>query len=130
MNLAEQIFSNVRVLAPRGRIDHQSADAFDAALAPHLADCEQDSYKIVLDLSEVDYMSSVGLRVLMMAAKQGRQQGGTIVISGLGTTLREIFQISRFDRVFTVYDAVRDAIADIAPDALASYEDGAPPPST
>ena len=130
MVVDEQSFANVLVVAPRGRIDHQSADAFGDALAPILARCEGDSCKLVLDLSGVDYMSSVGLRELMLAAKQARAQGGTLVMSSLGGTLREIFQISRFDRVFTVFENVRDAIADIAPEALPRYERDAPDPAS
>ncbi len=122
MDIGARSFANVTVIAPRGRIDHQSADAFGAALAPHLERCEGESCKLVLDLSEVDYMSSVGLRALMVAAKQARAQGGTIVVSGLGETLREIFQISRFDRVFTVYDGVREALNSVAPDSVVVYD--------
>ena len=124
MEIEARTFANVTVLAPRGRIDHQSADGFSEALAPHLARCEGDSCKLVLDLSAVDYMSSVGLRALMVAAKQGRAQGGTLVVSGLGETLREIFQISRFDRVFTVFEGARDAVAEVAPEALDAYDKG------
>ena len=77
MDIEARTFANVIVLTPQGRIDHQSADAFGEALSPYLAKCEGDSCKLVLDLSGVDYMSSVGLRALMVAAKQGRAQGGT-----------------------------------------------------
>jgi anti-sigma B factor antagonist/stage II sporulation protein AA (anti-sigma F factor antagonist) len=125
MDVGAQSYSNVIVVAPRGRVDHQSADQLGAAMAPHVARCERAACKLVLDLSGVDYMSSAGLRILMVAAKQARAQGGTMVVSGLGETLREIFQISRFDRIFTVYDGVREAIAELAPDALADYERGA-----
>jgi len=129
MDVDARTIANVTVIAPRGRVDHQSADAFGQALNPHLARCKTDGCTLVLDLSAVDYMSSVGLRVLMVAAKQARAQGGTIVVSGLGATLREIFQISRFDRVFKVYEGVRDAIGGEAPDVLADYDrDAAPPP--
>ena len=122
MDIQARTFANVIVLTPQGRIDHQSADAFGEALSPYMARCEGDSCKLVLDLSSVDYMSSVGLRALMVAAKQGRAQGGTLVISGLGETLREIFQISRFDRVFTVFEGSRDAVSEIAPEALDDYD--------
>lgn len=121
--------ANVIVLTPQGRIDHQTADDFSAALSPYLAKCAGESCKLVLDLAGVDYMSSVGLRALMVAAKQARAQGGTLVISGLGETLREIFQISRFDRVFTVYDDARDAVAGIAPEAVAAFDRDAAAPA-
>jgi anti-anti-sigma factor len=124
MDVCEQTYGNVTVVAPRGRVDHQSADEFAALIAPYVQRCEGETCKLVLDLSGVDYMSSVGLRVLMMAAKQARSQSGTIVVSGLGDTLHEIFQISRFDRVFKVFGGVRDAVGEIAPQALADYDLG------
>jgi anti-sigma B factor antagonist/stage II sporulation protein AA (anti-sigma F factor antagonist) len=130
MDVGAQSYSNVIVVSPSGRVDHQSADQLGAAMAPHVARCERAQCKLVLDLSGVDYMSSAGLRVLMVAAKRARAQGGTMVVSGLGETLREIFQISRFDRVFTVYDGLREAIAGLEPDALADYERGAPSPAS
>lgn len=130
MDVGAQSYSNVTVVSPRGRVDHQSADQLGASLAPYVARCERETCKLVLDLSGVDYMSSAGLRVLMVAAKQARTQSGTMVVSGLGETLREIFQISRFDRVFTVYDGIREAIAELAPDALADYERDAPKSSS
>lgn len=71
---------------------------------PQLVDCREDGIAIVLDLSQVEYMSSVGLRVLMLAAKQCKGQHGNIAVAALGEQMREIFQISRFDMVFPVYE--------------------------
>ena len=71
---------------------------------PQLVDCREDGIAIVLDLSQVEYMSSVGLRVLMLAAKQCKGQHSNIAVAALGEQMREIFQISRFDMVFPVYE--------------------------
>jgi anti-sigma B factor antagonist/stage II sporulation protein AA (anti-sigma F factor antagonist) len=107
----EEAVGDVRVQCPAGRIDHTSVEAFQNALLPRLEDCREDGVAIVLDLSAVEYMSSVGLRVLMLAAKQCKGQSGRIAVAALGEQMREIFQISRFDMVFPVYEDRAAAIA-------------------
>ena len=122
MNLHPKIYGKVIVLAPLGRIDHLAAEAFQAAFLPYVDDCSSDYNRIVLDLSAVEYMSSAGLRVLMIAAKHCQKQNGKVVVAGMQPAMREIFEISRFNLIFTTYDQVRDALAALSPDALAAFE--------
>lgn len=99
------------VLTPGGRIDQDSADRFKQALDPYLAECGADGPALVLDFSGVDYISSVGLRALMLAARQVKAQGGRIVIAALKPMVREVFEISRFNLVFTLFPEVDAAVA-------------------
>lgn len=99
------------VLAPAGRIDHASADAFGAALQPFLDHCRDDQGAIVIDMQRVDYVSSVGLRVLMMASRQVKARKGRIVIAALSPLVREVFEISRFNLVLDLFDDVGAALA-------------------
>lgn len=126
MEVREDTFGNVLVLAPAGRIDHQSADPFRDRLMPLVAGVKGEERKLVLDFSRVEYMSSVGLRVLMMASKLAKTQQGTIVVAGLHSVMKDIFEISRFNHVFKVYQDVHAAIAAIAPGAIAAYEAAKP----
>lgn len=109
MDLHPNTMDGVKVLAPSGRIDHTSADSFQAALEPHLAQCRDDEPPLVIDMSAVDYISSVGLRVLMVAAKQVKAQNGCIVIAALTPMVKEVFEISRFNLVFDLFDSVSAA---------------------
>lgn len=93
------------VVAVRGRIDQSQADAFGTALKPWLDSCTAQSDAVLLDFSGVDYISSVGLRVLMLAARQIKGQGGSIAIAALTPVVAEVFQISRFNLVFKVFDS-------------------------
>ena len=122
MELSPRRLADTLVLKPAGRIDHSNADAFQTKLAPVLARCATGQDRLVLDLSDVDYISSAGLRVLMLAAKQAKAQGGTIVISGLRPLVAEIFDISRFTMVFTIKPSLREALAEVSTEALAAYE--------
>ncbi len=106
MDLHPNTIDGVKVLAPAGRIDHASADIFQAALAPYLALCRDQEPALVIDMSAVDYISSVGLRVLMVAAKQVKAQNGCIVIAALTPIVKEVFEISRFNLVFDLFDNV------------------------
>ena len=109
MDLHPKTVDGVKVVAPLGRIDHASADDFQAALEPHLAQCRDQEPALVIDMSGVDYISSVGLRVLMVAAKQVKAQKGHIVIAALAPVVKEVFEISRFNLVFDLFDSVASA---------------------
>ena len=106
---------NTVVLMPTGRIDHFSADGFREAVTPWLAGCHNgaDSHALVFDFSGVDYISSAGLRVLMLAAKHCNPTGGRIVIAALQPVVDEIFRISRFDLLFTLHQTVAAAVASL-----------------
>jgi anti-sigma B factor antagonist len=113
MELSSARHGDVVVLSARGRIDHASAEAFKTALGPYLAQ-SGPGRPLVLDLAGVDYIASVGLRVLMLASRQARAQGGTIVVAALAPLVREIFEISKFTLVFPCFPSVADALADLA----------------
>ncbi len=110
MELSSARHGETVVLSPRGRIDHASAEAFKTALGPHLAQAGP-GHPLVLDLAGVDYIASVGLRVLMLASRQARAQGGTIAVAALQPLVREIFEISKFTLVFPCFASVADALA-------------------
>ena len=121
MELLSARHGDALVLSPRGRIDHASAEAFRVALGPHLS-AGGPGRPLVLDLGAVDYIASIGLRVLMLASRQARAQGGTIVVAALGLLVREIFEISKFTLVFQLFDSVPDALRQISPAALAALK--------
>jgi anti-anti-sigma factor len=64
----------------------------------------------------------VGLRVLMLASKQAKAQGGALVVADLQPVVREIFEISRFTLVVEVFATLREALAKLSPAALAAFE--------
>jgi anti-anti-sigma factor len=79
---------------------------------------------VVLDLSRLEYVSSAGLRVLMIAAKDVRARKGKLVAVSLQPVVREIFEISRFTLVFDVFESVQDALRALSPTAAAMAHTG------
>lgn len=100
--------ADVLVVTVAGRIDHSNADELQQALTSAVAEA---GAAIVLDFAAVEYISSMGLRALMVAAKGVRARHGRIGIAALQPVVREIFDISRFDHVLEVYATVADAMA-------------------
>ena len=114
-------YADVVVAAPSGRIDFAGAQALEAALADAIAP-ESGVRGVVVDLGGVDYISSVGLRVLMVAAKALRARKAAIAVASLQPIVAEIFEISRFHHVVDVRRDVRDAIGAISPQALVAWD--------
>jgi len=75
----------------------------------------------VLDLAGVDYVSSAGLRVFMLAAKQAKAQKGNLVLVSVQPLVQEILEISKFTLILRTLPALRDALAEASPAALAAF---------
>ena len=122
MEISSSQYADVVVAVPVGRIDHQRAGELEAALAPLLQRVGIDKGTVLLDFTGIEYVSSVGLRVLMIAAKQLRAAGARIAVAHLQPVVAEIFAISRFDRVLDVFPSVRSALAQFSAAASAAYD--------
>ena len=111
MEFTERPSGKAVVIAPAGRIDMATSEQFRERVLALVDACGKAQQAVVLDFSAVDYISSAGLRVLMLAAKQARASGGTVVVAALQPVVREIFQISRFDKVIPCHPGVAEALA-------------------
>ena len=115
MELNATRHDNIAVVTPRGRIDHLNAEAFGKTLAPYVEQCHGcDGVRLLLDLSGLEYISSAGLRVLMLASKKVTPTGGRIAVAAPQAMVREILQISHFDLVFPVYASVAQGLAELS----------------
>jgi anti-anti-sigma factor len=111
MELSHSQEGSVSVVALRGRFDQASADSVHQALLPYINECRSDGKPLLLDFSDVAYISSVGLRVLIMAAKQVKSQSGRVAIANLTPIVAEVFQIGRFNLVFRVFPSNDEALS-------------------
>jgi anti-anti-sigma factor len=116
-------YANVVLIEVEGRVDHGTAPAFGSVLLPLVEGCAGETKKLLIDLGKVHYMSSAGLRVLMIAAKGCRKQDGKMVLAALQPTVKEVFKIGRFDMVLDTFPTVREALTAISPAAAAVYGD-------
>ena len=126
MDVSTRRFADTSVLGVAGRVDHRSAGDLETALAAAMA--AAGSGAVLLDFAGVEYISSVGLRVLMVAARQMRAQQAGFAIAALQPVVAEIFAISRFDKVLPVHADIAAALADLSPSALAAWRAAAAAP--
>jgi anti-anti-sigma factor len=112
MRIAEARQDGVDVLAPTGRIDTTTVAALEGRLTPLLAAAPP---RIVLDFSGVEYISSAGLRVLLVAARRVQGTGGGLALCGMGDAVRQVFQLAGFLPLFTIRDTRDAAVAQVAP---------------
>jgi anti-sigma B factor antagonist len=124
MALDHRSYGEARVVSPRGRLDHDTCEVFQRDLATELEACEKEHASLVLDMSGVDYVSSAGLRCLMIAAKQAKSHSGRVVISAPQAVVAEILQISRFNLVLPVFGTTREALASVSPQAAQAFDRG------
>ena len=92
----------------KGRVDSSSSAAFEAALLPRIRD---GARRVVLDLSGVEYVSSAGLRVMLMAAKAAKAGGGQLALFGLSPTVEEVFQVSGFSKIIPILATEAEALS-------------------
>lgn len=122
MKFTSRKLADVVVAAPAGEIDHPNAMKLQEALAPFADDAAAGRAPLVLDFSAVEYISSMGLRVLMMASRAMRTRDAAMAIAGLQPAVAEIFEIARFQHVVVIFPTVRDALASLSPAAAKAYD--------
>jgi anti-sigma B factor antagonist len=95
------------LVAISGRLDTASAPAFDAELAPLLA---QPNPQILLDLTGVSYISSAGLRSMLQLVKHASAHAGRLGIFGASPQIMEVVEISGFPSLMDVYPDRTEAL--------------------
>lgn len=111
MKIVEMRQGGVNVLAPSGRIDTTTVAALEATLTPLLAAPQP---RIVVDFSGVEYISSAGLRVLLVAARRVQGARGALALCGMGDAVRQVFQLAGFIPLFTIRDTRETAVGELA----------------
>ncbi len=93
----------------QGRVDESNWQAFSDHLVAAIAAAQAGGQRFVVDLSDVDYMSSRGLRSLSTALAAAKTAGVDMALAAPGSAMKQILAISRYDKLFVVHAAVADA---------------------
>ena len=97
MEILKNKNGNALTLTLKGRLETTTAPALEAVVINELGGVDS----LTLDLSDLDYISSAGLRVLLRAQKTMNLQGA-MVVTNVGETVREIFEITGFSDILTI----------------------------
>jgi anti-anti-sigma factor len=111
MEFAQEQADEALIIKLSGRLDSTTAqsaeDHFTRAVGTGAA-------KLAVDMSKLDYISSAGLRILLVIAKKLQQGRGKMVLYGLVPNVREVFAISGFDKIFVIQASAEDALGALA----------------
>lgn len=97
---------HIAVLTPQGRLDAAGARPLEEELKQHIA---AHQVRLLVCLKDTRYISSNGLRVLLAAQNEAKKHGGVLKLCCLHPRLKEIFEMSGFDRVFEIYETREEA---------------------
>ncbi len=107
MDIVERNVADVCVLSLCGRLDAYSAGEVEKRLDSLI---EASQIRLVLSLERLDYISSSGLRVFLVAQKKMISLKGKLYLCNLQPAIKEIFAISGFSRIFRIFDTLREGL--------------------
>jgi anti-anti-sigma factor len=107
MNILKEKTGDYSILTIDGRIDTSNASAFEAEIDQLLNSGENN---IILNCRGLNYISSSGLRVFLVAQKKTILKHGKLQICNLQPEIKEIFVISGFSTIFRIFDTQEEAL--------------------
>ena len=111
MEIQEEQHGGVLVVAPVGRVDTTTSIDLEKRLVRHL---DLGERRVVVDMGAIEYISSAGLRVLLLVAKRLRTAGGDLVLCALGPAVRQVFELAGFLPIFRIEATRALALARLA----------------
>ena len=119
MEITERRTADIVTLSLSGKLDTTTAKTFEEKILTRI---ESGDRRFIIDLAQLDYVSSAGLRVFILASKRLSSANGKIVLCGFKKTIpyhtlnrihdpvREVFDIAGFSSIFSIYGSDDDAI--------------------
>ncbi len=104
MELKKEIFGVWILFTLKGRLDMQTAPDFDKELLPEI----EKRLDIALDVSGLEYISSMGIRSLVLAAKKTNEVHHRVAICGMRPAVKEVIESSGVNAFMDVYDNLSD----------------------
>lgn len=107
MDINTENANGVLIAAPEGRIDGINAREFQEAVN---AKIDGNETGVVIDMVGLNYISSAGLRAVLLISKALQQRNSRLVLCALQESVQELFQISGFDQIMTIRDTREEAV--------------------
>lgn len=92
---------DLTVVSLEGYLDAHTAPEFEATIQDKI---DEGRVQVVVDCTELEYISSAGLGVFMGFIEDLRESGGDLKICGLIPKVREVFELLGFDALFEIFD--------------------------
>ena len=93
-----------------GRIDSSNAAEFEEAIRTAI---EESDRAVIMDFEKLVYISSAGLRAVLLTAKFLGERNAKFALCSLADEIREIFEISGFDKIIAIHSSKAEALASL-----------------
>ena len=108
MNVDFDRSGGVLVVEVKGRLESGDALQFEETVRTGIEEADR---AVIMDFKELGYISSAGLRAVLMIAKNLKKREAALVVSSLPENIREVFRMSGLDKIITVQESRSDALA-------------------
>lgn len=115
MKIRVETLELTTLVIPEGRLDFGAAARFQQHLEQALAGGGTVPAALIIDCASLEYVSSAGLRVFLLAARASQRAGVAFALSALQPAVREVFEVSGFSRMFPVHVDRETALAHASP---------------
>lgn len=107
MDISEDRRPGAVILALSGKLDATTAKTFEDKI---LGVINSGAQRLIVDLSLLEYVSSAGLRVFLLAAKRLQSTDGKIVVCSMKDHVRQVFDLAGFSSILSIYGSRDEAM--------------------
>jgi len=106
MNVNIKTDGNIVIISIEGSIDSKTAGDLQSQIMEKVS----ETNNVLLDLTKVDYVSSAGLRVLLMIYRQIKSKNGKVILVGVSEEIRDVMSMTGFINFFEISDNIDNAL--------------------
>ncbi|SIO28716.1 STAS domain-containing protein [Halodesulfovibrio marinisediminis] len=107
IKITEEVVGTSLLMHLSGHLDVVSGSILEKNLAHHIL---SDRIAVVIDMEGVEYLSSAGLRTLLLMVKQSRRYGTQLFFCNLSSFVKDIFEVSGFNALLTIFETQEGAL--------------------
>jgi anti-anti-sigma factor len=103
MNLRIEALAEASYVIPEGRLDFDAAPGFQEAVERVLGGEGKAPAAVIIDGAALDYVSSAGLRAILLVARAAQRTGISFALCALQPAVREVFELSGFSQIMAIH---------------------------
>ena len=107
MEIIEEIQDDINIYRLKGRLDSNTAQAFEQKLFQAISD---GSKRVIVDFKDLNYISSEGLRVILRGTKAIKREDGKIMLCCMRYYVKEVFEIAGIGSLLPIVATMDDAL--------------------
>jgi anti-anti-sigma factor len=107
MQINSELQNEVMIITIEGRLDANTSGSLESRFLQYV---EEGRNLFIFNLSGLSFVSSAGLRSLLVAAKKTKAIHGKLVLTQMNEHVREVFDMSGFSTIFTIYATDAEAL--------------------